>query len=480
MAKAKSLGENAVLNIIKQCCNILFPLVTYPYIVRVLGDANIGRYSFADSIVQYFIIAATLGAPGYAIREGARIRDDKERIVRFTAEIFTINTLTLVVSYVLLVICVFFVDRIRQDAVLVMILSINIVTSVVGRDWINTIYEDFAFITIRYIVCQLLSLILMFVFVKDVGDTLVYTSISLVATSGAQLINIFYTWKKIPFRLVISKHIFKHLKPIGYMCAISVASIIYINSDVTILGFFRTDEEVGTYYIVSKIYTILKALINAIIMVIIPRMSFCLGKADYEGYNRILSNTRSILLTLVVPCATGIVALSENVIQLINPQSAFAGVTTLRILSFTVVVAAFAYFYSSCVLIPNKKENLFLIATSAAAVLNACLNFIMVPLLGINGAAITTLIAEILVMGMCKRYSAGFHGKFQKENMVPIIVGSVAILVVCNTIMLFQLNVILETVIAIALSVIVYPLILLIYRNPFALSALRIISRKAG
>lgn len=466
----KSLKLNVILNMIKQCCNILFPLLTYPYVLAVLGVDNVGKYSFADSIVQYFIIAATLGAAGYAIREGARIRDNKSEIVKFSSEILSINVITLIISYVMLLVCVLFVDRINEEAAIVLILSVNVITSVLGRDWINTIYEDFMFITIRYIICQIISIVLLFTMVKTPDDLLIYTLITLISTSGAQLANIFYTQKKVPIRITFSKEMIKHLKPILYMCCISVASIIYINSDITILGFFRTDDEVGVYYVASKIYSIIKALMNAIVMVMIPRLAYCLGQDDLEGYNNILGKTRDALLTIAVPSVVGLLALSENVMEIIGGIETVSGATSLRILCLAMLVSAFAYFYSQCVLIIHKKEKAFFIATIVSALVNMSLNFVFVPFMGINGAAITTLIAEIVVVGICVKHSNALHEKFHNKSMASICSGAVVILVICALVKMLNLHLLFETAISIILSVLGYAIVLILGKNEFAVS----------
>lgn len=119
----KSIKLNAVLNIFRQCCHIVFPLITYPYISRILGSSNLGRYSFADSIVQYFLILASLGIPTYAIREGARLRSEKGRLEQLSAQLFTLSLLSLTISILLLSGITWCVPRIRREGMLIFILA---------------------------------------------------------------------------------------------------------------------------------------------------------------------------------------------------------------------------------------------------------------------------------------------------------------------------------------------------------------------
>lgn len=143
--KHKSIKINAFLNIIRQSLSVIFPLITYPYVSRVLGAENLGRYSFSDSIVQILITVSMLGIPTYAVREGAMIREDKNRIERFCSEIFTINFISAFFSYTLLLIMVLAVERIRIETVLILILSINVLSKCMGRDWLNSIYEEYLY-----------------------------------------------------------------------------------------------------------------------------------------------------------------------------------------------------------------------------------------------------------------------------------------------------------------------------------------------
>lgn len=472
MQKEKSIKVNALLNIIKQCCNILLPLITYPYISRVVGAASLGRFSFADSIVQYAIILATLGAPAYAIREGARVRDNKKEITALSAKIFTINIISMLVSLFVLTLLLIFSSRINKETTLILILCINMVSIVLGRDWINSIYEEFLFITLRYIIFQVLALIFLFMFVKSPDDLIIYTVIVMFGNAGAQIANIFHTAKIVPYRIHLSKDLLVHLKPILYMFGISVASIIYINSDITILGFMRSEQEVGVYYIVGKVYTIIKALLNAIITVSVPRLSYYLGKNDTNGYRQLLSSLRIYLYTFIIPCIVGLFMLSENILKIIGGNEYSDGVNGFRLLCSAMFFAVFACFYSQSILIPNRKENVFMAATIISAIINVILNLIFIPLMGIRGAALTTLISEIVVLLICSYKSRKLHDDFGTRGMLPIAAGSLSIVVICIAVKYLPINYILQTILSVICSVISYSVFLIIGKNQAAVSFL--------
>ena len=160
------LKLNAVFNVIKQCSTVLFPLITYPYISRVLGSGNFGRVSFANSVIEYGVVFAALGIPAYMVREGAKVRKNRAEINKIATEVFTISIVTMLISLAGIGIFMLLFPRLRAESILIGILSLNILFSVLGRDWINTIYEDYFYITLRYIAFKVVSVLLIFLFVK--------------------------------------------------------------------------------------------------------------------------------------------------------------------------------------------------------------------------------------------------------------------------------------------------------------------------
>ena len=163
VAKNKSIKVNMILNAIKGLMSIFFPLISFPYVSKVLGVDNIGRYNFANSIISYFILLAGLGINTYAIREGARLREKENEFKQFANEMFSINILSTIISYVLFALLLIIVPKFQCYKTLLIILSLQIIFKTIGIEWIYSIYEDYAYITLRSIIFQIISLILLFV-----------------------------------------------------------------------------------------------------------------------------------------------------------------------------------------------------------------------------------------------------------------------------------------------------------------------------
>lgn len=280
--KQKSLGLNAVLNGIKQCCSIIFPLITFPYISRVLGNDGYGKYSFSYSVTNYFILLAALGIYTYAIREGAKVRDDQKEVDKFCSQVFSINVCSAAISLLLLSIMVFCLPKFSGYKAYIFIQSTAIIMAVIGTDWVNGIFEDYFYITVRYIAVQCVCLIAMFVFVRKPEDIIPYCIISVLATNGGNLINVFYVRKYAKIRFTFDMDLKRHLVSLLILFVNSIAISIYVNSDITMLGFFESDAQVGVYSFASKIYNLLKQLINAVIVVSVPRIAYIIKNKPLE------------------------------------------------------------------------------------------------------------------------------------------------------------------------------------------------------
>lgn len=401
----KSLAVNAILNTIRQTLAIVFPLITFPYASRVLGNVEYGRYSFSASIISYFILLSTFGINNYAVREGARIRDDKNKIEKFVSDLFSIGLMTTVVSLILMFSLTVVSNRIGEYRGLIAIQSLSMVFNAVGVDWVNTIYEDYFYITIRYIAIQLIALVAVFIFIHGPEDTAKYCCILVAGSYGGNLVNLFYIRRYVKFKIDLKKVKWgNYIFPLLLLFVNSLATVIYVNSDITMLGFFASDQQVGVYSFASKIYNMVKYMINAVLVVTVPRLAYILG-SNGDNYKKYLESVFNILILILAPCVTGICLLSKTIIMFIGGEQYISGNSSLRILSFSLVFALIASIFSNCVLIINRLEKRCLIGTITSATVNVTLNFALIPSIGITGASITTVIAEFINM-LFQRYYA--------------------------------------------------------------------------
>ncbi len=476
--KQKSIKINAVLNVLKQCSTIIFPLITYPYISHVLGSDNFGRVSFSSSIIEYGVVFAMLGIPTYMVREGAKIRDNKVELQKITSEVFTISILTMLIAVFSIGILTISLPRLREEIDILAILVWNVFFSILGRDWVNTIYEDYLYVTIRYIAVKCISLVLIFLLVKRPEHFLRYVAIMLFSESGGYIANIFYSRKYVPYALTRKPNIRKHLKPLLLLFCSTLAVHIYIQSDIIILGFMRTNAEVGVYSLASRIYSVIKSVLNAIILVTIPRISYFVGNRKYDEYDELLGKLRDSLITLLFPCIIGGFSLSKNIMYIMGGDEFAYGYRAFEILCIALMAAVFGCYYAQGILIPNRRESKYFICTSVSATVNIILNFWAIKFLGIEGAATTTLIAEVLIMVSCMYYSKGLHKEKVRVSINPIVVGCICICSLCKIVQQMPINLIMQTAISVLLSVIMYFIILYFGKNSLVMEITKVFRQK--
>ena len=453
----KSMSVNAILNLIKQICQIIFPLITFPYISRILGPEGYGEYSYSSTIVNYFLLLSSFGVSSYSIREGAKIREDSKKLNEFSNQVFTISVMTMAISYIAMDILLFTNLKIRQYIVLILIQSISMLLTTIGADWINVIYEDYLYITVRYIAIQIIALFSIFLFVKSKEDIFKYCLIAVLASNGGNIINVFYIRKYVRLRLTAHPHIGKHFIPMLILFVNAIAISIYVNADITMIGIYYSNEEVGIYSFASKIYNLLKMMVNALVVVTVPRMA-SLVQSNKDGYKVAISNISSSITVVLLPISVGLCCMSKSIITLAGGYQYLGGSNALKILSLAIIPAIYSSITTNCVLVAARKEKYCLIATVISAVVNIGLNFVLIPIIGPIGAAITTVIAE--TVNVCIQYSSSKEliGRFyiNLRLIMTCILGCVyigAICLICNLIFTSDL---MKLITAVAFSVIGY------------------------
>lgn len=432
MLRNKSVKGNAILNIIRQLCNTILPLVTFAYATRVLQVENYGRINFCSYNVSYFTLIAGLGISTYAVREAPAIRDNPNKIKKFISQLFTINILATIVSYILLSIALVIWHPTEEYYYLVIIYAFSIIFTTIGVDWFFHIYEEYLYITVRTIIIHIVQIVLVFILVKGPDDTNIYAMIMVGTVGALQILNFIVARKRTRFGFTSKLDIKIHLRPILLLFANSVLIVIYLNSDITMLGFIRGDSDVGIYKAAVNIYQAVKSLLNAIYVVTIPRLSYYLSHDQKDNYNKLANQVLDTLITLIFPALVGLFFVSRNVILLISGETYLEAVQPLQILSISLIFASIGGFFVNGILIVNKNEKRVLQATIISALANICLNIILIPRIGATGAAFTTMIAELIVAIMAYTNAKNFVVfSITKRTLISVFIGCVGIAFIC-------------------------------------------------
>ena len=390
--------KNTIYSIIKSVSAIIFPLITFPYSSRVLGVENYGKLNFANSIIVYFALFASLGIATYAIRECAKVKDNRQELSIVASQLYSINLASTLLSYLFLIVALLVSYKLRNYLLLICIYSSSIVFNTAGAEWINIALGEYKYITIRGLLSNLVSIILMFIFVHDADDYIVLAIITATATSGANVMNIFYRRKFCSVKPTFHVNLKKHLPPILLMFAIILVQEVFVASDTTIIGFLLDDKAVGLYSAATKIYRLPSAITNSLSNVLLPTLSVAFAINDTEQIKKTLRYGVNFLSLIGFPCVAGLIIFSKEIIGLSSSDQYISAATTLSILGVSYLATLFGMVVTNFIIIANKKDKVCFWSCLVSAIINIVLNFIFIPIYGIVAAAFTTALSNIVVV----------------------------------------------------------------------------------
>lgn len=465
--KQRSLKVNSILNIIKTCSSVLFPLITYPYISRVLQPTNIGKVNFGSSYVSYFSLIASLGISTYAIRECSKKREDRSDLSNIASQIFSINIYTTLIAYILLAISLIFFRRLDSYRTLIIIQSTAILFTTIGTDWINTAMEDFSYITIRTIAFQFISLILMFLLVRSPEDYVKYATISVISSSGANILNYFYVKKYCDIKFTNNIDWKVHYKPILLLFVMILSMQIFNNIDITMLGLIKGDYEVGLYSTAVKVTNVIGQLSASILWVFLPKLTILYNSKDYIEVNKLVAKIFNALVTVGFPCAVGSICLSKQIVLLIGGESFIGAKESLIVLMLFFLVKLFGeYFLGNMTLLPNNGENAYMKICIVTAVFDALVNLLLIPKYGATGAALATLLSGIISIPLYYKAKPNYIKlNYVFKTMLAPIIGCLGIVGVCMLSNYLFNSLYINTLFSVLVSVIVYVLIEVLIKN---------------
>ena len=400
MVKYKSVKFNFIMNFILTLSNFIFPLITFPYVSRILQASGLGKVGFATSIIAYFSMIAMMGIPTYGIKACAKIRDDSYKLTKTVYELLILNTIFLAFSLTLLLLSVIFINKFYIDKELYIILAFSMLFNVLGIEWLYKALEQYSYITIRSIFFKIASLILLFVFVKESNDILPYAMLTVLASVGAGILN-FYNLRKIItlYKITFKQlEITKHIKPSFSFFLLTISITIYVNLDSIMLGFMTSDDNVGYYSAAVKIKQILVTLVTSLGAVMLPRLAFYYEQKRFDEFKDLVKNALGFILIVSLPLTIYFTLYAKDAILLLSGESFLASVEPMQIIMPTVFLIALSNLMGWQILVPMDREKQIVFSTIIGAIVGGIINIFAIPYLGVNGAAIANLCAECAVV----------------------------------------------------------------------------------
>lgn len=476
----KSIKVNALFSLIQSVSSVIFPLITFPYISRIFGVEQLGKYNYAKNLVEIFATIAMLGIPTYGQREGAKVRDNRKELSNLMSELFSLSMLSNVIAMVALYLATFVVDTLHSYALLIIIFSVTIPMTTIGMSWIFVVLEDYNFTTILGIMFNLLSVAAMFLFVHKKTDIYIYAFITVIASCGSNFIKFVYGEKYCDIKLTLHIRLKKHLKPILLMFSAYISVMIYNKTDTALLGVIGSDYNVGIYSVSTKVYNLVKSCLLALSNVLQTRAVLLAVQGNRKKSDEFLSKSFNMMMTFVIPCMAGMAFMNKDIILFIAGKDYLEAGTSMIILSCSLFFALFSTMHSSTILIPYGREKVTLDGAIIGAVVNLLLNFIFIPIWKEDGAALTTLIAEatvfLIYFHIARQYYTHLSGF---RTMLQCIVGSCGIVLVLFMLRNLEINIVARVFVKVCISAITYFTLQIATKNQIVMELFDNILKKA-
>lgn len=394
---AQSVKVNYILNLINTGTQMLFPLITFPYVCRVIEADGIGQINFFQSIISYISLFTCLGIPMYAIREIARDRSDVVQMNRTAMEILLLHSMLTLVGYAIVAILCLTVPQIQVNIPLFLILSLTIFFTAIGCEWFYQGIEDFKYITIRGLIIKTVSVVLLFFFVKSKTDLLYYGCYTVFGVLGGNIFNFFRLRKYIHRENIIFSelHIKRHVKPVLKVFSFSVVTSIYLQLNTVLLGFLMNALAVGYFAAATKVMQMLLTMSACLGSVMMPRASHLIAENKEDEFNRLIQKSYDFTLAIALPVTIGLIFCAPSLITALCGVKFDHSILPSQIIAPIILMVAISNVFGIQVLFPKGKINIVTLCCGIGAVADLILNLCLIPFFSYIGTSIAYLGAEV-------------------------------------------------------------------------------------
>ena len=389
-----SIKKNFLYNAFYQVLTLILPLITTPYISRVMGAERVGVYSYAYSIAYYFGMFILLGLNNYGNRTIANVRDNQQKLSK---TFWNIYVMQLFFGIIVIIIYLFYSLNFSQDQLMALLQVFYLVSVALDISWFFFGIEQFKLTVTRNTIIKILTVIAMLLFVKSVDDLYIYALIMVIGPLASQI----FLWLFVKDYIILKKisivEIKQHMKPNLILFIPVIAISLYTIMGKIILGYMSNMTEVGYYESASKLTVIPTMAVTALGTVMLPRISNLVANEKYEETRRYLEKSLIVSVFLSVSMAFGISSVSKEFVPIFYGVGFDKCKILIPILVLSSIFVSWANVIRTQYLIPYKKDNIYIKSVFLGAILNIVANIILIPYLQSIGTAIATLLAEIIV-----------------------------------------------------------------------------------
>jgi len=451
-----NIKKNAAYNIVLSATQVLFPVLVFPYVSRVLGPKGMGSIGFVENFTHYFIVLAALGIPVYGVQEIAKHKQDDMARSAVFSEIIIIHSITTLILSIVFVFLFMTVGQLYEYRPL-FIISVGIMyVQVFTMEWLFQGMEQFKLITVRGILTKVVAIFFIYIFVKNEQDTIAYYAIIFLTALISMLFNMYYAWGIVKLK-VVNLNLFRHLKPMLYILSFSLVIQVYTVLDTTILGFLKDDVEVGYYTTSTKVSRVLITVLTAVTMVMIPPIAKNFHEKRLERNKQLLTESFSYVSLLSIPLVVGLMLYAEEIVRLFAGDEFLPATHSLQIIAPTIIIIGYSNIFGMQILNPSNNERLFFRAACVGMIASLTVNFIFIPQFGYIGASIAAFVAELVVLVFLIRFSLRIID-FNPDWRLPFkaLLSSLIFIPVYYFVGSFELNTIVTLSFGVLLSTLLY------------------------
>ncbi|RSX55525.1 Flippase [Bifidobacterium dolichotidis] len=413
--KIRSVKFNVAMNMILTTSSFLFPLITIPYVSRVLGPSGMGIVSWMQTLITYFSLVAMLGITSYGIRTCAEVRDNKEQLSQTTQELVVILICSTTLVYILYIVALFLIPKTRDNITLAFIFSIGIWLTSCGCDWFYQAIEQYGYITVRNIAFKIIGLILMFLFVHNVSDYILYGITIVIGSYGSNILNLLKLRDFVTFSRKRNLNIKRHIKPMITFTISSISSGMYVQMDMLLSGIFLSNTLVGVYQMIVKIRGICYTAVNSVGSVILPRISYYESQSHHSNTKKLIGKNLNFLFIISFGMMIMLIFCGQPIIQILGGSQYLVGTTALTIASPIILFSATNNTLSQY-LIASNHEKEYAVVNICGLILSIIFCCILIPRFGINGAALGIALCEFCTLSIRSFIVRDFIKELREET----------------------------------------------------------------
>lgn len=391
-----SLKKNFFYSALLTVANYVFPLITYPYVSRVLGVTGIGICNFVDNIVNWFIVFSTMGISVLGVREIATVRENRDERSRTFSNLLTLTSLTTMAAAFILLVAIFLVPKLLPYRKLLFVGVAKLIAHSLSLEWLFRGIEEFKYITNRSILIKSLFVLAVFVFVRKPEDYGVYFILLSLTVIANTLVNALYASRFVSFSLK-GLDLKRFAGPFFLLGFNFVLTSFYSFFNVVYLGFVQDNDQVGFYSTAIKIMTIVTALISAFTTVMLPRMSAVLTEGRQNDFRRYVVNAIDILFLVGIPAVFLMHTEALDIVWVIAGAGYDGAIQPLRIVAPMLLIVGLNQILIMQILMPMKRDLRIFVNSAIGAVVGILLNLLLVQSMGAEGSAIVWISAESVV-----------------------------------------------------------------------------------